>query len=207
MSLQVNQLVGFGIATRRWKLIAHAGASGSVSTPGATSGKDTTGANLILLLNVSDAGGTPSDNKSNTYTALTQYGPPYLRFWYCYNPTVGSGHTFTTGGTYPAICMAAFYGAAASPFDGQNGALALSPGSVTPATAGELFVAGLGQGGSGDSPSINSGFAITDAQLAVSGLSYGCALAYRFHDGQTALNPTWTSSAGALSNLAAFRRR
>src|SRR5207249_3237049 len=67
--------------------------------------------------------------------------------WYVYAPTVGSGHTFTcsTGSaTYPAITVAAFAGAASSPFDVENGNgtqnTTASTGSITPTQDNDLII-------------------------------------------------------------------
>src|SRR5690242_7960475 len=68
-----------------------------------TDAVNSTGADLIVLA-VSYYGpdGPPSsitDNKSNTWTALTQQegASGGVRMYYCQAPTVGSGHVFTVG--------------------------------------------------------------------------------------------------------------
>ena len=105
---------------------------------------DTTGANLIVLavsyyggLGNTLIAGEVSDSKGNTWTALTNRGSNNagnVRLFYCSNPTVGSGHTFTAsdsggGGTYPSLFAIALSGAkTSSPFDLENGSNTTSPG-------------------------------------------------------------------------------
>src|ERR1039458_7307067 len=98
-----------------FSLVTHAiGSASDTATPAAT----TTGSTLILVASVSAFAtglGTLSDSKSNTWTALTTWGavgPYFVRMSYCLNPTVGTGHTFSTTGTSgnPGIAMIAFSG-------------------------------------------------------------------------------------------------
>lgn len=179
-----------------------------------TTGVDTTGANLIVLFAAYEAGSTVSDSKSNTWTALTPKGSGGVaQLFYCFNPTVGSGHTFsTTPITYGGIFMAAFSGATSSPFDVENGVApgsgtSIQTGSVTPSLNNELIITGINLGGSAASPTINSGFTQTDSINANSGVSYGGSLAYLIQTSASAVNPTWswTNAATNPAVIATFK--
>ena len=103
-----------------FSLIAHT-ATGSAGT---TSGINTTGANLIVVTVAYDTQSGVSDSNGNTWTALTAQSGSQdgnARMYYCFNPTVGAGHTFTSAQGYGAICVSAWSGAATSPQDQQNG--------------------------------------------------------------------------------------
>jgi len=167
---------------------------------------DTTGASVLV---VSASGfqsfgstGTLTDSKSNTWVGLTERGSngnAFQRLWYCENPTVGSGHTFTiAGGAYGTFEVAAFSGAKISGvYDTSTGTLGSSasaqPGSVTPANADSLFVVGLAYQNNGATlSSIDSGFTIANNESG-GGVIQG-ALAYLIQSGTTAENPTWTLS-------------
>src|SRR5258708_7687646 len=152
-----------------FSLVVHAfaQASGSLAqTPAQT----TTGANLIVLLTVDNAGGTPFDSKGNTWTALTSQtiNTVVTRLWYSLNPTVGTLHTFTLQNGLPSIAMAAYSGAlASSAFDVQNGSnpgsgTSIQPGSVTPSQANELVIYGTGDVRT-TTASVNSGTILDQA--------------------------------------------
>ena len=86
---------------------------------GASSAIDTTGANLIVVM-ASYYRTVPAsdftDSKGNTWTALTERILPDIaaRIFYCVNPTVGTGHTFSfaDGGTafYSSFGVRAYWG-------------------------------------------------------------------------------------------------
>lgn len=86
---------------------------------------------------------------SNTWTKLaieTSGGDAVSGIYYTWNPTfVGASHVITYGGVseFAGIAVACFSGVktSADPFDQQTKALDVSPGSITPAGAGELFIA------------------------------------------------------------------
>ena len=185
-------------------VLAHGGAAPT------SAAVDTTGANLIVGI-VSGYAVTPnlSDIKGNTYTSIASVtsGSVISRLVACYSPTVGSGHTFSAvaGSNYITLAVAAFSGAAASPLDVSNSAIAASastiqPGSITPTAANELVICGAGTDGGSAFSSINGGFTITDSQPNA-GAEEGAALAYLIQTSATAANPTWTM-AGASNLLA-----
>lgn len=203
-------------------LIASVGTVAGVS--GATSsGINTTGANLIVI-NVgyyaTASGLTVTDSNSNTWTPLTANTgtATYQRFYYCYNPTVGSGHTFTVSGTtiYATFQVMAFDAVAASPFDTEVGNSAgggwssLSTGSLTPGQNNVLLVAGIGFGGTnaGTGMAPDSSFLGTVVNGWVSGGHQGGAIAYKVISNGAAHNVTWapgeTISEGGAA-LASFK--
>jgi len=172
-----------------------------------TTGVDTSGANLIVLLVSSyHAGGavTVSDSKSNTWTALTQRNSTTdirARLYYCASPTVGASHTFTASGSgiYPSLGAIAFSGAAASPFDLESGGAAESgttsqPGSITPGENNCVLVSGVGNGGTG--MSINSGFTASSVDFSF-GAHNGGGIAYKIQTTATTEDADWTIGTGS----------
>lgn len=203
--------------------IAHVKYTGAVG--GTSAGVDTTGADLIVVQVIWSLGGgtaiepTLSDNKSNTWTPLTvqQVANGVCgRILYCQAPTVGSGHTFTLGGSpiaVPALYMAAFSGSTASPADQQNGThttssiTSVQPGSITPSQDNCLVVTGLGMAGT-SGPAVDSGFTITDSAALAGGVNYGAGLAYLVQGSAAAINPTWSwtgASTQTIATIASFK--
>lgn len=181
-----------------------------------TSSINTSGADLLVAV-VSDAadGSTLSDSKSNTWTKLTPhtFGTNCV-IYYAKNATVGSGHTFTLGGTAttPTLSVSAWSGSDTSaPFDQQNGAVAagatsLQTGSVTPTTGNQLIIAGL-TGDANVTRAIDSGFTILD-QVGHSGFGFSAAAhAYLIQGTAAAVNPTWswTGSENTEAAIATFK--
>ncbi|MFM2357274.1 MAG: hypothetical protein RJA61_11 [Candidatus Parcubacteria bacterium] len=199
-----------------FNLIANTGAGSSGGNNVTTGAIDTTGANLIVVVVswYSGAANTLSDSKGNTWTALTAYaaGNTQQRIYYAYNPTVGSGHTFTaTNSSYPSIAVSAWSGAATSPYDVENGSsgsgiTSKQPGSVTPSENNELIITGLGFDTS-NTLSINSGFTISNQLNYTVGNYMGGAMAYLVQTTSAAVNPTWSwsSSMGVSTGIATFK--
>lgn len=186
-----------------------------------TAAIDTTGAKLIVLTAGMDANATVSDSKGNTWSALTQLSggsdlngnANAARFWYCVNPTVGSGHTFTVSQGYAAISAMAFSATGTPSFDAQatgggswSATNLQAATSLTPAAANGLVVSGVCLGGLASSPSINGGFTVASSVNGVSGTSYGVGAAYLIQTTAAAAQPTWswTNAAGSATVLAAF---
>lgn len=197
-----------------FSLIVNTGAAGDINTV-TTSAIDTTGADLIVIA-ISDysgtVGATLSDSKSNTWTPLTGYTFPTEnreRLYYCFNPTVGSGHTFTYSGSLTIACVQvqAWSGASSSPFDQENGGInnssGISTGSVTPSEDNELVVTGMSFD-SAATMSIDNGFTISDQVNFGSGNNYGGAMAYKVQTTAAAVNPAWSRDAGTSRNCAAI---
>jgi hypothetical protein len=163
-----------------------------------TAPMNTTGANLIVM-GLAAVGAPPTDSKSNTWTGLTQFnaGGNILQIWYCFNPTTDPAHTFSGGASYARPTVAAFSGAAAAPFDQQNGTTAVAStsaaaGSVTPTTPNQLLVAAIDFNNVNAQPpvTITGGFTITDGGPNTSSV-YGGGLAYLIQTTAAAANPAW----------------
>lgn len=177
---------------------------------------DTTGADLIVAVACGQSG-TFQDNLGNTYiqavtTSDVTRGASSL--YYCYNPTVGSGHTFSVAGGYEAVSVAAFSGIADSPLDatsaansGGNAVLIIQPGSITPSSDGELIIAGMGGGKTFSTVSVDSGFTVADIEPGVANQNYGSAIAYLFQTTTAAVNPTFTrdQSGESYAVIASFK--
>jgi hypothetical protein len=198
-----------------FSLIAHTvGAQGSSTT---TPAIDTTGANFLAVF-VSRFGtissGDLTDSKSNTWHLLTPQAGTIADgaiFWS--KPTsVGSGHTFTVGAGFPTVCVQAWSGGSASPFDIENGATAsgvtsIQTGSVTPNNANSLIVTGLALADSTTGPAaIDSGFTISDQSLGNAGITESGAMAYLVETSIAAKNPTWSgfTTDGPAAVIAVF---
>lgn len=178
-------------------------------TSATTSAINTTGASLIVavavLYSINSLGGqTFTDSNGNTWAALVAQtsanGNTRSVLYYCYAPTVGSGHTFTFSeaghNIYCSLCVSAWSGAGSSPFDVENGsktdsATSLATGSITPSAGKELIITGFGAAGVARSYTINGGFTITDSVTGAPGLE-GSSLAYLIQTSATAANPTWS---------------
>lgn len=212
----IKSINGLDATTAGPSLIANTGKAGSDT--GVTSDAiNTTGANLIVVSVAWFAGGDSivfSDSKGNTWTPLTAItgGATVVGvLYYCFNPTVGSGHTFSVAqgnielGIYPSLCVTAWSGIASSPFDTENGIgdsswTTINTGSIAP-SPGTLVIAGLAFGSnSGGTISIDSGFTITDT--IPTGTPFGCSMAYKIQSGVSLLNPQWTSSAASNQGAA-----
>lgn len=192
-------------------------ANNTITVPAPAGTINTTGANLIVVfVCTSNAGSLPTlvDSKGNTYIPLTQYnGVEYGRLWYCLNPIVGSGHTFTfttSTNSFPRVTVTAWSGIAiSSAFDTENGngsgsnVTSLNTGSVTPSQNGSLIVTGSGHDFSGVSAiGINSGFTL--GPTTPIGLS---SQAYLIQMAAAAINPTWnwTTSTTVANAIAVFK--
>ena len=184
---------------------------------GTSSGIDTTGASLIVVVVgsiwVSSAvGGAISDSNSNTWRLLGRSAVNASNctvcIWYCVNPTVGAGHTFTVTnqpvGAFPSFCVAAFSGTSTTyVVDSQNpnnfnsSAASIQPGSMTPNAADSLIIAGFASRTTA-TIAVDSSFTITDQNPFSAGAAIGSVLAYKIQSGAaSAENPTfsWTGNA------------
>lgn len=179
---------------------------------------DTSTAKLIVLVltGTSDTTGGPSDNKSNTWTALTEevvVGGERVILYYCISPTVGSGHTFTwtpSAGSRPSVAAQAFSHDGTPVFDQENvGGSAfgssVQPGSVTPSADNCLIVQGIAFNVSG-TLSINESYVFagdsSDYSDKDASNKLGIGAAHLIQTSATATNPTWTHNPGS-SSLAA----
>jgi hypothetical protein len=188
---------------------AAAAGSGSAATTGAI---DTTGANLIVIAGTSyDVPITAADSKGNTWSVLTEYDSDVrVRLFYCLDPIVGSGHTFTINSAsgFPSVAVIALSGAAAaSVFDQINGSATAQAGSVTPSEDNEILIAAVSFTTS-NTVSIDGSFTITNQSDYAGGGAIGIGLAYKIQTSAGAENPTWTPSGtfgDRASTIASFK--
>lgn len=186
-------------------LIASVAKNGS----GNSAAIDTTGADFLIAWCSSWVGApTIVDSKSNTWTALTErtVNSYYGRFFYVLSPTVGTGHTFGNGGSFPGLVVSAWDGVTAYDSEGgatTTGATTLQPGSLTPGVNNALIFAGLSFEPA-SLTGIDSGFSVLDTAPNSSGV--GASMAYLEQVTPAAVNPTWTvtASANLIAALAVF---
>jgi hypothetical protein len=141
-----------------WKLVSHVGGGGAFA-PGGTDAPslDTTTADLIVVVMTGGSFVTPVDSNGNTWTLAKHQSSGgnagEVSIWYCLNPTVGAGHTFTLTPSFNTHAISAWSGSAPGGFDQQNGTslipsdgvtLTQSTGSITPTADNELLIAAFG---------------------------------------------------------------
>jgi hypothetical protein len=195
-------------------LLAHAYAQVN-SSGSTTAGIDTSGANLlVVLVSYYDQTAAPSfsDNKGNTWTALTAWqsavgSPSYFdRIYYCLSPTVGTGHTFSVAGasSFSSIAVQAWSGITA--FDKEvagnfSHATSVTSNSLTPAESNELIIVGGGASvGSNVLCTIDSSFTISDQHDTIGGQSFCILMAYKIKSDSSAESPT-ISLSGTFSAM------
>ncbi len=182
-------------------LVAHTGVAGA----GPSGAINTTGANLCVAnLHSSTTTTTFADSKSNTWIAARPYINPSLtvanNMYFVFNPTVGSGHTFTATGTSVGFEVACFSGVPILSLQGQNG-IGSNTNTANPqptgffpfgSYAGTYFaVAGITSDNQDSFQGIDTGYIFTDFERV--GGDIGGALAYyqQTGAGSTILAPTW----------------
>lgn len=189
-------------------------AAGLGQNGGTSSSIDTSGASLLVVVcgfDIRGGGLTLVDSNTNTWTALTtdrQAVWTTCRTYYALNPIVGSGHTFSFGGTdsYCSLVAASFSGADLStPLDQQTGAnndaaTSLATGSITPGTDNQLVVAALAFNNPA-TVTIGGSFNTPVTANAQDFVRKGASLSYLIQTTAAAANPTWTVS--TTSELAA----
>lgn len=204
-------------ASPTWATIAlvnHTAAFAATTTT-TTSAVNMAGATLLVV----GAGGdnasatfTFSDSSSNTWTKgtlltdSTEFSA--LQLAYAVNPTVSGSQTFTVQASVGTVVVwvLGFSGTltTASVFDAQNTHTTVAPtttgtpGSVTPAQSGEVFVTFTTNQDSPSAISIGSSFNITDTNTN-NAFNLGSA-AYLVNSGSSAQNPTWTWTGNASTN-------
>jgi hypothetical protein len=176
---------------------------------GTSSSMDTTGASLLVLgcgYQTSSAL-TVSDSKSNTWQLAHSEisGSTGAEIYYAENPTVGSGHTFTLGGSGLFIfgVFAAFSGAlTTSPLDQAQGDFGTGysdpaqPGTLTPTEDDELVLVTWRT--FGQEPSSVTGYTFTDSDPGSGGVNYGSGLYYQIQTTATGTNPAINGVSGGL---------
>lgn len=166
--------------------LAHCNGPSGSTTSGSM---NTTGAKLIIIA-VESFGGTitPTDSKSNTYTALTNYPSGFaLQMFYCINPTNDAALTIGYTGANNAVAAAAYsnvvsFGTEAgnAPGSGSN----IQPGPLTPDAPNALLVSCARGGGT-----VTSCTGMTIFELSVP--NFGLSMADVVQTTAGALNPTW----------------
>lgn len=162
---------------------------------------DTTGANLLLMWRATWINrGTLLDSKGNLWTALTNRGSNDGGMWaYCTGAKTGPNHTFSVlGASELGAIVLAFSGVSALQVENgfSGGAFPISGGSMTPASAGALVVSGFSS--TNDGTVAIAGF--QSIQLGGQGQNKA-AVAWQIQTAATAVNPTWTQTAGSMSAL------
>lgn len=187
---------------------------------------DTTGANLIYIAVSRWTGGSLAavnpitDSYGNTWTALTgesSTGGADVSHFYCIDPVVGGGHTFTatstvSSNTYPTIAVLAFSGASGGLVDetglASNGnATSLNSGTVTPVSDGCVVVSVLSVLTLVTGINVSGGsLSIVDVVDYVNGQHQGMAVAYEIQTTATARQASWswTNSVDSSSIIIAF---
>jgi len=180
---------------------------------------DTTGTHLIVIRSSGATTGTPylpTDSKGNfwsTYGYLGGGGQPSVWTFYCKDPIVGPGHTFTVATTKPTIEVEAYKNA--GDLDGQTafssgGAAAATrqPGSYTPTIDNCLIITAMGKNDTVAAVGVDSGFTMVN-NVAGNANSYGQGSAYKTQTAKQAVNPTWSMSPNDVSSTVqtAFRNR
>ncbi len=173
-----------------------------------TLAKDMTGANLfVLVLSNYQPGPVPTiaDSKTNIWLPLATYetsGQTRVKMYYVENPVTDVAQTYSASSVttnYPSIYVAAFAGAAQSPFGSENG-LAFdlggsgvrNPGSVAATENDQLFVTGCSVLAPGVSISgVDSGFTFLGF-LNGDTHSIGIGLAYKIQTSAASEDPGWT---------------
>jgi hypothetical protein len=175
---------------------------------------NTTGASFIIASVNKFASSAPvpdfSDSKGNTWHPITwthsqDNGKPL--FYYAYNATVGSGHTFSTTASDAAVNVMAFSGVKSSSdplesgndsVDTQGTNLYQADAAITPASAGDLVVTALGNifavnpltvGVSVDQGNLAIGWTPQNSNDSAGDMAFSIA-----QDNTTALRPTWTAT-------------
>lgn len=192
------------------------------TTTVSTSAVNTTGASLIVvgLTYRQTQGPHISDSKGNTWTICTKYegsgSQSGVVFYYCVNPTVGSGHTFSNtdgGGTanFGGISVFAFSGTAtSSPKDRENGQFidplgaTATPGSITP-SANNYVVLTTCMNWNGTAPTIPTGYTGFNWTTATA-FAGGCG--YKIQTTASAENPSWgnmNSGSNGAVNVISFK--
>jgi len=218
-SAQIGQTV---TAPAGITLVASANKQGD-GTSCTTSAIDTTGANLIVVTVHEYRVSTPatlSDSKGNTWSAASPAlgdGQTGNAIFYCFSPTVGSGHTFSLVGgagggsdtTFNALHVFAFSGSTSPGLVGTGTSAnaanwsSKQPGSISDSSI-KVFVSAATINVAAKTLTINSSF--TGLNQGYSSAGTGNGAAYKI--GSTAENPTWAITSGLTDgtvSLASFK--
>lgn len=171
-------------------------------TNGTSASVNTTGATLFVAVNGAASAQVPTDNQTNTWTAVVNASGGGFggnaQLSYVNNPTTSASHTFTSTGALSGLCVAWYSGTAtSSPLDVSSSASTQQAGSITPTGNNYLIVAG--SGGPYTAPlTIDLSFTIEDTINGVGGVSYGANLADLIQGTAAAVNPKWDDGGHAI---------
>jgi len=198
--------------------------TGNGNTAVTTASQDTTGATLLVAVCFRDTGGTTamSDSKSNTWAqavitpSATGVAGVRADVQYVKNPSsVGSGHTFTCGGTasFASIVVLWFSGTDTSAnvdqTNSNNGGAppvtSITTGSATPSANNEAVIVVLGADDNEASFSLSTctGCSIDQQHATAAGTAYGFAVGHVIQTTAAAVNATWTPSSSDGSGMSA----
>lgn len=203
-----------------WTFISRTSVAGS--NGGTTSSINTSTANLLVAEVASyypSGEPTLTDSKGNTWTLLTRHYDTGLissnRMYYCINPTVGSGHTFTLSGasTFSNMNVMAFNNTTTPTYYAENGSADIGnqnfiqTGAVTNNLANALFVCGFSGLNTGVPPiTLDSGFTQVDS-FYNGGLYIAGTGGYKIVSSIVTLNPkfTWSNQTYVSTSIAVFQ--
>lgn len=176
----------------------------SSAVGGTVSSFDSTGAKLLLVSGSAiNSGLTLTDNKSNTWLKIIEGtgASHWLYLWACMNPSsVGTGHSFTMGGTYSNIHVAAFDSDVG--FEASTIAYGASTTGIASFSDPRLFITNMSYD-TASVPTIDSGFTVSTYRAYGGGVNLGGGLGYKIQSSAGAEAPIWSDS--RVCGLAAFR--
>jgi hypothetical protein len=208
------------VPTGIWTFISRSSVAGS--NGGTTTSINTSTANLIVAEVASyypSAEPTFSDNKGNTWILLTRHFDSSLissnRIYYCINPTVGSGHTFTLSGasSFSNMNVMAFNNTITPTYHAENGSSDIGnlnyihTGAVTNSLANALVIVGFSALNSGVPPiTIDSGIIQVDS-FYNGGFYISGTGGYKILSSITTINPRfdWNNQTYVSTSIALFQ--
>jgi hypothetical protein len=196
-----------------FSLVTSGGAQSADTLTATTAALDTTGAGLLVVYTAGDNlfDAVVTDSKGNTWTPLVDAPhAPDARWFYCANPTVGSGHTFTVSDAgsvarLPSLGVLAFSHTGLAVFHQETGlqtnGTTAQPGSQTPTSDNALVVQGITFVLGGGVPTIDGTYTIPYSAAYAASVANGIAVAYDIQTTAATTNPTWTFGSFAFTAL------
>ncbi|HXU02935.1 MAG TPA: hypothetical protein VN903_18340, partial [Polyangia bacterium] len=175
------------------------------------------------MATVTDQDGTSvlTDSYSNDWILIRQEGAENpggditsVCLYYCADPIVGAGHTFSGAGTMPSVSVLVFSGLEHAVVDRQNGGnlplgAPVSSGSITPSRHGALVVTSTSDimpiGSKGVSPPFGPPVHILNyVGFSYPGVAYTIGSAYYIQPTRAAISAEWNTSTVFVSAAAAI---
>jgi hypothetical protein len=158
---------------------------------------------------------TITDSANNTWTSMKNISEntTWCSTYYCFAPTTGTAHTFSSAhtGAFLSIAAMAFNGTQTSGVvdvtsNGVSTTANVTLGSILPNHNNEIVVTALGFQVS-STTAINESFIPVDSVNYQSGNGLGLATAYLVQTTAAIVNPTWavTATGGACATIGSFR--